>query len=276
MPKDLGEYLTRSFALSGDGVATDADSTPTYSVTQPTLAAGIAPPVLHGGIGDYYVVYPTTMPGLHQDALTATIGGKVVVLRRQFNVEPTSMGFLDTDEVIEFLKGEDVIVEAADVEWLRWLCAVASDAVEGDLGRPIAPRAVTVTADGGSSALLIPQSPVISITSITESGTTLTGTDYTANLDAGIIYRGGQQSVRCWSSGRQNISLSLVVGYQVPPRIARQVAMTIVQRQWSSTRQMPHPAMDDVGAALEQIASQGRSPSEVYRAYEKLRAGGFA
>lgn len=272
MAKDLGEDLVRSFALSVDGAAVDADSTPTYSVTLPTMAAGIAPPVLHGGLGDYYVVYPTTMAGLHRESLTAVIGGKTVVLRRQFNVEPASMGFLDTDEVIEFLKGENVIVEAADIEWLRWLCAVASDAVEGDLGRRLAPEVVTTTVDGGGSAIILPRTPVLSVTSATENGVTVDPAAYVFDAGVGMLYRGTQQSPVRWACGRQNLVITYVAGYQVIPRIARQVAMTIVQRQWSSTRQMPHPAMDDVGAALEQIANQGRSPSEVYRSYTSLRS----
>src|SRR6187549_2111061 len=277
MPIDIGDGTLRSFSLTNAaGAAVDADTTPTYSITLPTLAAGIAPAVQHGAVGDYYVVYPVTMAGLHTETLTAVIGGQTVTIRRVWNAEQPGMGFLDTDEVITFLKGEDIIVGSADLEWLRWLCAVASDAVEGDLGRPIAPRAITVTEDGGKSAILLTQTPVISVTSIVENGTTLTGTDYTADLTAGIIYRGGQQTLGCWGFGRQNVTLNLVVGYQVPPRVARQVAMTIVQRQWSSTRQMPHPAMDDVGAALEQIANTGRSPTEVYAAYRNLRAPGFA
>jgi hypothetical protein len=274
---DLTDVTVRSFQLTtAAGAAVDADSTPVYTVTLPTLAAGIAPAVQHGVTGDYYVLYPVTMSGLHTETLTAVIGGQTVVIRRVFNVESTNMGFVDTDEAILFLKGAGIVVSAADLEWLRWLCAVASAAVAGDLGRTITPTAVTTTVDGGSGLILLHTSPIISITSISENGVTLAGTDYVADLTAGILYRGTQQAAKSWGTGRQNITISMVAGYQTPPRVARQVALTIVQRQWSSTRQMPHPAMDDVGAALEQLAGTGRSPSEVYRAYEKLRAGGFA
>lgn len=276
MPIDLGDATVRSFQLTNAaGAAVDADTLPTYTITLPNLTAGISPTVQHGTTGDYYVIYPVTMSGLHTETLTAVIAGQTTTIRRVWNAESLTMGFLDTDEVITMLKGEGIIVRPADLEWLRWLCAVASSAVAGDLGRPIAPQAVTVTADGGKSAILT-QAPIISVTSITENGVTLAGTDYTADLTAGIIYRGGQQSLRCWSTGRQNVVATLVVGYMVPPRVARMVGMTIVQRQWSSTRQMPHPAMDDVGAALEALANTGRSPSEVYRAYTALRAPGFA
>lgn len=275
MPIDLADTTVRSFALSINGTAVDADATPVYTITLPTMAAGIAPAVQHGAVGEYYVNYPVTMAGLHTETLTAVIGGQTVTIRRVWNAEQAGMGFLDTDEVIQFLKGESIIVRAADLEWLRWLCAVASDAVAGDLDRPIAPQLATVTADGGKSAILT-QAPIISVTSVTENGNTLTTADYTADLTAGIIYRGGQQSLQRWSVGRQNVVASLVVGYMVPPRVARDVAMTIVQRKWSSTRQMPHPAMDDVGAALEQLAGQGRNPGEIYRAYGNLRAPGFA
>lgn len=277
MPIDLTDTTVRSFALTNAaGAAVNADTLPVYAVTLPTMVAGIAPTVQNGGTGDYYVLYPVTMAGLHTETLTAVIGGQTVTIRRIFNVESPGMGFVDTDEAITMLKGESIIVRPQDLEWLRWLCAVASDAVEGDLGRAIAPRIVTAVEDGGKTAILLGQAPIISVTSVVENGVTLAGTDYTADLDAGIIYRGGQQTARCWSVGRQNLTITYVAGYQVPPRVARQVAMTIVQRQWTSTRQMPHPAMDDVGAALEQLAAQGRNPSEVYGAYKALRAPGFA
>lgn len=275
MPIDLGDSVTRSLSLTSTaGAAVDADGLPTYAITLPDGSAGIAPTVNHGVTGEYYVVYPTTTSGLHAELWTAVVAGVTVVIRRSFTVEDTVPVFVDTEEAITHLRASGIIVSASDLEQLRWLCGVACSAVESDLGRKIARQSVTETFDGGSSALLLRSTPLISVTTVVESGTTLTAADYTANTSAGIIYRGGQQSPRCWAWGVQNITVTLVAGYLVPPRVARKVALNGVQRMWQMSQQMPHPSMDDYGAEA-QAASGVLTPLEL-AAYNALRAPGFA
>jgi hypothetical protein len=271
MPIDLNDAVTRSVNLTNSaGVAVDADGAVTYTVTLPDGTAGVTPTVQHGGTGEYYVVYPTLWEGLHREVFSASVGGVPVNVRRNFIVESASDGFLDTDEVITLLKGEGIIVGPADLEWLRWLCMVACDAVELQLNRVIGRRTITVTLDGGRAGIVLPYSPVIAVSSVAESGTMLAATDYTFDPASGILYRGGQQAVSSWASGRQNLTVTLVAGYLNPPRVARMVAATIVARQWQSTRQMPHPAMDDVDAALAAVAAQSRTPGEIYGSYRSL------
>lgn len=277
MPIDLGDSKTRSINLtSAAGAAVDADSLPTYAVTLPDGTAGISPTVIHGVTGEYYVVYPTVQTGLHQEIFTAIVSGVTVVIRRNFTVEQVANSFIDTDEALAHLRAGGVIVTAADLEQLRWLCSVACGAVQDDLGRTIARATKTQTFDGGCSALLLTHTPVISITSIVESGITLAATDYTANLSAGIIYRGGQQSPRSWLWGRQNIVATTAAGYTDPPRIARKVALNAVQRMWQSSQQMPHPYLDDVGAQDAIFSAAGTLTPLELAAYNSLRAPGFA
>jgi len=274
VPIDFSDGVLRSFTLTApNGVdPIDADTTPSYSITKPDMTAGTAPAVQHGGVGDYYVVYPSVMAGLHREVLTSSVGGIPVVIRRQFIVETVDGGgFIDTDEAIQHLAAAGIIVTPDELDWLRWLCMVASDAVEKDLNRIISPRIITRTVDGGASAIVLPGT-VQSVTSVVEDGITLTaGTDYTFSPAVGVLYRGGQQSARSWSSGRQNVTITLVAGDQSPPLVARAVGMTIVARSWQMSRQMPHPSMDDVDAALQTVAAGSRTPSETYVAYRNLR-----
>lgn len=275
MPIDLGDSITRSISLTNAaGVAVDADTTPVYSVTLPAGTAGTAPAVQHVDTGEYYVVYPTVQSGLHAELWTAVVGGETVVIRRSFTVEDTVPLFVDTDEALAHLRASGVIVSAADLEQLRFLCGVACSAVENDLGRKIARQVVTETFDGGTPAILLRSTPLISVTTVVESGVTLTAGDYTADTSTGIIYRGGQQSPQCWAWGRQNITATIATGYLVPPRVARKVAANGVQRMWQMSQQMPHPSMDDYGAEAQTTAGV-LTPLEL-AAYNSYRAPGFA
>jgi hypothetical protein len=277
MPIDLGDSKTRSINLTNAaGAAADADSLPTYAVTLFDGTAGISPTVVHGVTGEYYVVYPTVQVGLHQEVWSATVGGVPVVIRRNFTVEQVANSFIDTDEALAHLRASGVIVSAADLEQLRWLCSVACGAVQDDLGRTIARASKTQTFDGGRTAVLLGHTPVMSITTVTENGTTVAGTGYTANLSAGILYRGGQQSPQPWSWGVQNVVVTYVAGYTDPPRIARKVALNGVQRMWQSSQQMPHPYLDDVGAQEAIFGAAGTLTPLELAAYNSLRAPGFA
>lgn len=277
MPIDLGDSITRSINLTtAAGAPVDADSTPTYAVTLPDGTAGIAPTVQHGVTGEYYIVYPTLQSGLHQEIITAVVGGTPVVVRRNFTVEQPANSFIDTDEAINHMRAAGVIIKPADLEQLRWLCQVASGAVQDDLGRTIARATKTQTLDGGCSALLLKHTPVISITSIVESGITLGVGDFTADLAAGIVYRGGQQSPRSWMWGRQNIVVTTVAGYTDPPRIARKVALNGVQRMWQSSQQTHHPGLDDVTSEMAVFEVVGTLTPLEMSAYNSLRAPGFA
>ncbi len=274
MPIDLGDTKTRSINLTNAaGAAADADSTPTYTLT--LNGASLTPPaVQHGVTGEYYVPYPTTTSGLHSELWTAVVGGQTVVIRRSFTVEATVPLFVDTEEAIEHLAASGVIISAAALEQLRWLCAVACSAVENDLGRKIAWQSVTETFDGGRPAILLRSTPLISVTTVVESGVTLSAADYVADTSAGIIYRGGQQSPICWAWGRQNVVATIAAGYLIPPLVARKVALNGVQRMWAGSQQMPHPSMDDFGA--EQQAAAGQLTPLELSAYNRLRAPGFA
>lgn len=277
MPIDLLDSKTRSINLtSAAGAAVDADSTPTYAITLPDGSAGTAPAVQHGITGEYYVVYPTVQSGLHQELWTAAVAGVSVVIRRNFTVEQAADSFIDTDEAIAHLRASGVIVSAADLEQLRWLCSVACGAVEQDLGRTIARKVITEIFDGGHSAVLLTYTPLISITTVVESGVTLPPTDYTVNLRAGILYRGGQQSPRPWLWGRQNIAVTTVAGYTDPPRIARKVGLNGIQRMWQSSQQTHHPGLDDVSAEAAIFGAAGTLTPLELAAYNSLRAPGFA
>jgi hypothetical protein len=275
MPVDLGDSVTRSINLTNAaGAAVAADSTPTYAITKPDGTAGTPPTVQTGVTGEYYVVYPTAtlIAGLYRELWTAIVGGVTITLPRVFTVEdPLNPPFIGTDEALAHLRASGVISGPVDLEQLRWLCMVASDAVERDLGVTISRRTVTETYNGGQDSLWLRSTPVISITSVTEAGTLLTAADWILNATAGRIYRGGTTSPRCFLPGRQNVTVVYVVGYTNPPRVARKVALNGVERMWQSSQQTAHPLLDDVSASAAVFAAAGTLTPLELGAYNSLR-----
>lgn len=277
MPIDLLDTVTRSVALTNAaGAAVDADTTPTYTITLPDGTPGVAPAVQHGVTGEYYVVYPTTVTGLHRELWTATVASITVVIRREFTVETLTGSFLDTDEAVAHLRASGVITTAADLEQLRWLCQVASEAVEYDLGVTLARRTFTETYDGVSGPLVLRHTPVLSVTSVVENGVTVAPGGWFLDSVGGLLYRGSGTAVTSWLRGLSLITVTYVAGFSDPPRVARKVALNGVERMWQSSQQTAHPALDEsLGADLVTAAAGTLSPLEM-AAYDRLRSPGIA
>lgn len=275
MPIDLGDSVTRSISVTNAaGALTDADSLPTYTVTLPNGTAGTPPTMQHGTVGDYYVVYPTTAAGLHHEIFTAVVSSVPIVIRRSFTVEEAASAFIDTDEALAHLRAQGVIVTPADMEQLRFLCQIASTAIEDDLGRAICRRTVVDAFDGGRSWLKLRTQPVQSVTTVVENGVTLTATDYVLDSTLGVLYRGAPATPRWWYPALQSTVVTYVVGMPIPPRVARKVALNAVERMWSHSQQSAHPAFDEL-AAEAVIPSAVLTPVEL-GAYENLRVPGIA
>ena len=285
MPIDLLDSKTRSINLTNAaGVAADADSTPTYAIALPDGTPGISPAVQHGVTGEYYVVYPTVQTGLHQELWSAIVGGVTVVIRRNFTVEQVANSFIDTEEALAHLRASGVIVSGPDLEELRWICSVACDAVERDRGLVFARRTVIDTFDGGRAELKLRKRPprpgdggTITMTSLTESGTTLTeGTDFVVRRNRWTIARGTTTSRRCWARGVENIAVTYVVSCNPIPIIARFVALDVILRVWQVTQQMPHPALDDVSTDFAVFAATASLTTPQKDAYDALTPGLYA
>lgn len=275
MPIDLGDSVTRSVAITNtSGVAADADSTPTYAITLPSGTAGISPAVQHGTAGDYYVVYPTTAAGLHQEVWTAVVGGVTIVIRRSFVVEETGSAFIDTDEALAHLRAQGLITTSPDLEQLRWLCQVASTAVEDDLGRAIARRSIVDTFDGGRFYVRLRTPPVLSLTTVVENGVTLTSTDYVLDTSLALLWRGTVTASRSWYPALQTVVVTYSAGMLVPPRVARKVALNLVERMWAQSQQAPHPAFDEL--SIPTVAPAASLTSVELAAYDRLRWEGIA
>jgi len=283
---DLGEtYSSDVFEVRDAAGVLAAAGTVTCDLTFPdaTTAAPFAVPSIAVGryAFDFTPVGPQIQAGTHPFTITATGGALGSLLRKwtdSYDVD-LEAPLISTRAAIRHLRGQDVIVGEERIEELRWLCSSTSAAVEGDLGRVLARRAVVERHDGGRGAIVLRRSPVASVTSVVESGTTLTGGSGVAwVLDevAPILYAGGTDSPRQWTCGRQNVVVTYVAGYVDPPRVARSVALNVVAAMWQESQQSSHPLLEG-GDVADEVFSAVESLSAVERsAYERLRTVGLA
>ena len=219
--------------------------------------------------GNYAVDYPSTMSGRHVGTWSFTMAGGLTTSHVQsFDVAAASQ-LLTVDEAAAHLRATGTITGAADLDQLQWLCQVATEVVERDLGRVLTRRTVTEIRDGGGPLIALRNTPVLSITTVTDNGTVLDPADYT--LDGSILYRGSTSSYWTrYTGGQQGVEITYVAGYLDPPKVARQVARSVVQSLWQSSQQASHPLIDE--AAEEAVFSAvGSLPSHLQRAYDSLR-----
>lgn len=267
---DLGETLRFKANVydTTNTLVTPQSQTLTVNLPDGTTAT---PTVLADGVGKFYADYLPTLSGRYVGQWMFTFsGGNTTSYVETFDV---GASLVTVDEAVAHLRANGLITSTDDLEQLQWLCFVASDAVERDLGRVIMPRVVTEIHDGGKWSLILRKSPIISITSITQFGAAML--DFQLD-EFGILHRGlnGYATTPFWP-GVQNIVVTYVAGYYNPPRIARKVALNTVQGMWQASQQAPHPALQDF-AEDQVFSAQGALTSVEQRAYDSLRAVGIA
>jgi hypothetical protein len=95
-----------------------------------------------------------------------------------------------------------------DDDLLRLYIAATTPLVEEIVGTVLTSTEVEIF-DGGRTAVLLSER-ASAITSVTVNGAATT--DYTANLDSGIVYAGGQAAPSTFSWGRQNVAVTYTSG----------------------------------------------------------------
>lgn len=282
MATDLGETITRRVNISNSsGVAVDADSLPTYTITLPDGTAGTPPTVTHGATGEYLVNYPTVQAGLHADIFTAVVGGLTVKFGPDvFHVRPTSpaplLGLAEARVICGI--GSD----ASRDERLRDLLDAATELCEDHTGRSYRRQTIIETHDGGKAALLLRRSPLQAVTTVVESGVTLTAAQYVPQLSAGMLYRGTTAGATYWQSGVQNIVVTYVVGASIVSARVRQAIRVTLQHLWSTQTGASGSPRRATGTSVSSVAPNASgvtSYSLPWAAEQELAAdldGGFA
>jgi hypothetical protein len=273
---NLGGIIRLTYAVRDAAAALTNPSTATLTITQPdgTVAAGTTITLPPAVTGQLIYDFTPTQAGLHSVHWATTV--PTTAEDDVFVAERPMALLISVDEAISHLRAAGVITSDADREQLQWLCLVASDAVERDLDRILVRRTVIETYDGGQFAIRLRSTPVISVTTVVEAGTTLAGTDYYVNTSNGILYRGAGVTAQWFAVGGQNVVVTYVAGYTDPPRAARAVALALVQSMWQLSQQAAHPVLDESGLEIPIVSAVSGLPAPLRQAYEKLRAAGIA
>ncbi|TFD74732.1 head-tail connector protein [Cryobacterium fucosi] len=165
------------------------------------------------------------------------------------------------------------IVGTADDADIQRYIEAATPVIENITGPLIAGSKVH-TLSGGSGVLVL-SGPFSTVTSVVESGVTIT--DYLADGPAGIIYAGTTVSSRDFKSGVRNIVVTVNVGNaEIPPNVIL-AARELVRVWWQQGRQGNRPAWgNDVpdGADVPMGFAIPRRVVELLRPH--ARADGFA
>lgn len=133
--------------------------------------------------------------------------------------------------------------DTSDDEELRHFIDVVSDFAEASLGWAARRQDVVDVRDGGSSGILLPTFPVLSVTSVTENGTTLSASDYALDAEAGLLTRLSSTYVPgTWAAGYRNITVTYVAGQAAPPEWFRHGALVMVDHLWATQRGNNGPA----------------------------------
>jgi hypothetical protein len=258
-PLDQGEtYQYRHTVLDASGAPANAGSLPAGVTVTITLPDGTTanPTVVSTATGLYDFDYATTQVGRHYVVGTATggtLGTAVEKFEDVFHVEPAGRLLVGFDDARTNLRGTLTITSLADREQLRWLILAASDAAERALGRIICRQSITDYFDGENQPdITLRRIPLyhpdgfVTITTVTESGVTLTGSDYVIRRAGGWqLRRGTTTQARPWQVGTDNIVVTYTAGSTQVPAVLRQAVLNIIERAWQTTQQMSHPALDD-------------------------------
>jgi hypothetical protein len=252
MAIDLGDVWPLSVFITDDnGNAANA----TAVVLTITLPDGTttAPTVTNPATGTYTASYVTVQTGRHEVFWSAT-GTNACDYEDSFYVQPRHQLIISLAQARAGLRlpaGQTI-----DDEDLRELIAAATPVME-DLCGPIVSRTVTDTYDGGSTQIPLIQTPVVSITSVTETAgsgwvkvltpqdpTTGTGFDafgYSVDLRSGIITRRAAGVAVPFITGIRNIQVVSVVGRaNVPANLVR-ATRRLVRFMWQQEMQGQRP-----------------------------------
>jgi hypothetical protein len=266
---NLGGIIRLTYTVKNEFGAATNPSSATLTITQPdgTIAAGTTITLPPSTVGQLVYDFTPTQVGRHDVDWATTV--PTTSEDDVFYVEQPGRLLISVDDAVEHLNATGVLTGDVNRERLQNLCLAASDAVERDLDRILARRAVVETYDGGSSVIILRSSPVLSVTSVTVGG--VATTSYTLNTRTGLLY----SNYGMFTSGYQNVVVSYVAGYPNPPYAARMVALNLVQAMWQQSQTAFHPALDE-SAELNVSTAVAGLPDPLRRAYDSLRLAGVA
>jgi hypothetical protein len=228
----LGEvYRITADVRDADGTLTDPASA-TLTVTLPdgsTVTPTVPAPAATGKV---VVDYPTTMAGRHVWRLVTS--GPVTASADMFEVLPADAGqIVSMRDAKEHL---NIPLDRTDDdrELLGFLVAVTA-VVENHIGAVLRAEQTT-TFDGGLDSIVLPVTPILSVTSVTESGTAVDASGYSLDAASGVMRRLSGGRPIGWRAGIGNVVVDYVVGRTSVAANVSRAALIILKHMWETQR----------------------------------------
>lgn len=236
---DLGDQVELTIYVTTDaGVAATATVTCTITLPDGTTAT---PTPSTSATGTYSISYIPTQAGTHYVRWVAdAIGGSADeddAFEDSFTVSISSNAYISRDEAKGFLNIASTDDDAELLEYLEYACDLSQQIAQTQFAR----KTVTAekhTVNGSKTRLDLRYRPVLSVTTVTERGTTLTAdTQYTTDLRWGSLYRMSSTYDRAyWSNGTNAVSVTYVAGYVIIPPPVRFATLQILEHLWQNQR----------------------------------------
>lgn len=279
---DAGEtWSSPTYEVRDSAGALTSGATVTAAVTLPDGSTATPTPT-NTGTGTYALDYLTSttaaLVGAHDVVITATGGPLGSIVRKwsdTFVVVPRGGLLVSADDALTHLRARSLVTAADDVDQLRWLCLVATDAIARDLDRAVVRETVTEKHTGGAWTIRLRRTPVAQVTAVAENGTALTGgEDVDWHVDdqpsTGLLHRGSPLAPRRWACGR--VTVTYVAHLTPPPPILRSVALGVVEQMFQAGTTVPRSSFDQTITDAALYTTTGQLPPPERAAYEALRA----
>lgn len=253
MPLDLGDVWAGKIEIRDTSAALANAGSVTLTITLPD-GTTTSPSVSNDSTGIYSATYQPLVLGRLAVRWVAT-GTNASTLTDVIDVsDPAALPIVSLDEVRDHMgwSSPTTAAQRDRDERVRAWAAVATELAEDYCGGIVlGRRSIVETHDGGYSVLLLRRSPTLSVTSITEDGTTVPSTSYRLDSAAGMVWR----TAGLWGTGYpQSTVVTYVAGYASPPRVARWAVLRTIEEWWTRTQQAPHPAFGQSGSGFDEFA----------------------
>lgn len=235
---DIGDQVEPVIYVTTDaGVASAATVAVTVTLPDGTT---VTPTPTTPAVGTYTFSYAPAVAGTFYVNWTATsiggVSGENDVYQDSFTVSASNNAYISVDEAKAFLNLQADTQDDELLSYVEFACDLSQQIADTQFARltvvdTLSPRCM-------QRSLELSKRPVLSMTSVTENGSTLTtGTSYTTDLRWGRVFRQyGQYIDGYWWAGRRNVVATYVAGYQVIPPPVRFATLQIVEHLWSNQR----------------------------------------
>lgn len=266
---DFGEtYSSDNFEVRDNSDILQDAGTVTVDITKPDGVAVASFAATHSATGIYNFDYLTTQVGRHPFVVTATGGILGSLVRKwtdSFDVAPADPGLIVS---VDWAKKHLNLTGTVENEELRRVIAATTRVVESKAGATVRRTYTAEPYDGGNPSIMLNHFPVISITTVTESGGTVAASGYSLTADTGILTRVSGFTQTAWTAGFQNVLVTYVAGRVDLPDNISLATEIIVQHLWETQR--AGSATTSSAFAGEEVIPTGFGFSVPRRAIELL------